>query len=106
MTKTSNKMYGPLVDHFIPQKSRKKPSTKLQKGDGDTWIEKVIFNKKLGEKRSFFRSEMTRLCRWDEPPSGASKIIFRSYRNLCDASVDASFCSDKVIDVPRHSQCL
>ena len=49
---------------------------KLNHGDGDTWTEHVVIvNKETRELRSYFKSKKTEKCVWDEPPSGAKKVI-------------------------------
>ena len=54
---------------------------KMAKGDGDTWIEVPITmptrRNKQKHTRSLFYSVKTQAGVWDEPPTGASKIIFR-----------------------------
>ena len=46
-------------------------------GDGDIWVEKIFVSKRTAKRRTFFVSVATgRRCR-DEPPTGASKIIYQ-----------------------------
>ena len=44
--------------------------------DNDVWVEKVLFQKQTGKARSFFISRKTGRRMPDEPPSGASKILY------------------------------
>ena len=44
-------------------------------GDDDIWIEKIGNSRRTGNKRSYFKSKSTGQLVWDEPPSGASKIV-------------------------------
>lgn len=56
------------------------------KGDGDIWVERIADKKKLkkakqakkgrnGMKRLYYTSVETGREVWDEPPSGASRIV-------------------------------
>lgn len=65
-------------DPFARQsKLMKKSSMKMNiEGDRDTWEERVQVNKKTGKKRSFFYSANTGFRVKDEPPTGASYIIY------------------------------
>ena len=50
-------------------------------GDDDTWIEILVVNikdrkKKNTKSRSLFYSIETQRAWWDEPPSGASNVIY------------------------------
>mmetsp|Transcript_26730 Transcript_26730/g.32416 ORF Transcript_26730/g.32416 Transcript_26730/m.32416 type:complete len:110 (-) Transcript_26730:1146-1475(-) len=60
---------------YMPRKSKRVPSRKYVPHDGDTWTEKIVYHEKLGRMRSYFKSEMTGRCVWDEPPSGASRVV-------------------------------
>ncbi len=46
-------------------------------GDGDIWVEVLCKNTKTGEIRSYFKStkDPNRRVK-DEPPTGASRVIF------------------------------
>jgi len=44
--------------------------------DGETWMEIVVCNTPTGS-RSLFYSLTSKQAKWDEPPSGASKIIYK-----------------------------
>ena len=75
---------------FVQQPSEKnshcfgKPSKTLARsnfrlplsGDGDVWVEKIYRHKKTGEHKVFFCSLRTgkKLC--DEPPTGASQVVY------------------------------
>jgi len=52
------------------------PKDTLMVGDGDVWVEKKFQNSKTGKQRSFFFSTNTGRKVRDEPPSGASKIVY------------------------------
>lgn len=52
------------------------PKDTLKVGDGDVWVEKKFQNSKTGKQRSFFLSKNTGRRVRDEPPSGASKVVF------------------------------
>mmetsp|Transcript_2307 Transcript_2307/g.2790 ORF Transcript_2307/g.2790 Transcript_2307/m.2790 type:complete len:225 (+) Transcript_2307:32-706(+) len=58
------------------KKAFKDNTNTSQGGDGDIWIEKLFLNKNTGQKVTFFVSENTGQKVRDEPPSGASKVIF------------------------------
>ena len=45
-------------------------------GDGDVWVEEIMIHKGTGKKQAFFVSKKTGERVKDEPPSGASKVIF------------------------------
>mmetsp|Transcript_30982 Transcript_30982/g.46191 ORF Transcript_30982/g.46191 Transcript_30982/m.46191 type:complete len:85 (+) Transcript_30982:767-1021(+) len=64
---------------FVPKKSKKHVAKVLKPADDDTWVEHiVIIDEKSKKLRSYFKSEKTNKCIWDEPPTGASKIILAS----------------------------
>ena len=59
-----------------------KPSRKVDKshmkieGDGEVWLEKLYRHAKTGETKRFFVSQSTGKKVPDEPPSGASHVIY------------------------------
>ena len=57
----------------IVQRSRK---LRQVTGDGDIWVEKVHVSKKSGKKRTIFVSVKTGIKVRDEPPSGASRVLY------------------------------
>lgn len=63
-----------------PSKRMKKALNKVS-GDNDVWVEKILRNKKTGKQRSFFYSVKTGERQPDEPPTGASTVIF-SYKEV------------------------
>lgn len=68
------------TDSFRPRRS-KRLATKTPEGDGDTWIECSVVNikdrkNKKNKCRSLFYSIETQKGWWDEPPSGASNVIY------------------------------
>jgi len=46
-------------------------------GDGDIWVEKIVVSKRSGKKRTFFVSVATGRRVRDEPPTGASKVLYK-----------------------------
>ena len=60
---------------YTPRKSRKSPIMHALEGDGDIWIERIVWDENRNEPRSYFKSQNTNTRKWDEPPSGASRII-------------------------------
>ena len=69
------------VDTFNPRRSKRLTNMTSTKGDGDTWIECRIVNIKdrkseKNKTRSLFYSVETQKGWWDEPPSGASNVIY------------------------------
>jgi hypothetical protein len=61
-----------------PSKILKKSNLKVSSdGDGDIWVEKVFVSKRTGSRRIFFVSVGTGRRSRDEPPTGASKIIYQ-----------------------------
>ncbi|KAL7511024.1 hypothetical protein ACHAXN_007932 [Cyclotella atomus] len=68
------------TESFAPRRSRRL-ATKTPQGDGDTWIECRVMNikdkkNKKNKSRSLFYSIETQRGWWDEPPSGASNVIY------------------------------
>ena len=63
---------------YSPKKSRRASIFAL-KADGDIWIEHAMLVEGKG-LRSYFESKKTGKCVWDEPPSGASKVVLMSER--------------------------
>jgi hypothetical protein len=47
------------------------------KGDGDIWVEKIFMSKRTGKRRIFFVSVATGRRVRDEPPTGASQIVYQ-----------------------------
>eukprot|EP00545_Synedropsis_sp_CCMP1620_P004605 CAMPEP_0119025280 /NCGR_PEP_ID=MMETSP1176-20130426/33450_1 /TAXON_ID=265551 /ORGANISM="Synedropsis recta cf, Strain CCMP1620" /LENGTH=92 /DNA_ID=CAMNT_0006980781 /DNA_START=190 /DNA_END=468 /DNA_ORIENTATION=+ len=66
---------APKTNDYQPKQSKHLPKVlKEVPGDGDMWVERVVYDDK-GRKRSFFQSVKTDHCVWDEPPSGASRLV-------------------------------
>jgi hypothetical protein len=59
-----------------PSRLLKKSFRAPVSGDGDIWVEELFRNKISGTVRSFFCSIKTGTKRKDEPPTGASKVIY------------------------------
>ena len=51
-------------------------------GDDDVWYERQYMNKKNGKIRTYFVSSNTGNRTRDEPPTGASKVVYLS-NNQC-----------------------
>ena len=47
-----------------------------KEGDGDVWVEKLFRSKKSGKLRIYFVSMATGRRSRDEPPTGASRVIY------------------------------
>ncbi len=58
-----------------PSKRMSKANNRVY-GDNDVWVEKILVNKKTRKERSFFYSIKTGERKADEPPTGASKVIY------------------------------
>lgn len=66
-----------LSSLFVRKHERPRQRIRLQvHHDHDTWREILVRHKETGALRSFFVSDATNLKVWDEPPSGASTIIY------------------------------
>ena len=62
---------------FIPRRSRRVSIRSGKQNDGDTWIEHLhVYDPVTKENRSYFMSQNTKMCVWDEPPSGAGHVVF------------------------------
>jgi len=64
---------------FQPRKSRRiSPKSANVDGDNFTWVEILVVSHKKGsnKSRSLFYSIQTRHAFWDEPPTGASEVVF------------------------------
>ena len=71
------------IKKYEPKQSKRIRFDKCPKSDGDTWVEHVvIYNPQTNEKRSYFKSINTNKWVWDEPPSGADKIILFHERKI------------------------
>lgn len=61
-----------------PSKTIKRSNLDISgKGDGDIWVEKIFISKRTGKHRTFFISVATGRRIRDEPPTGASKVIYQ-----------------------------
>jgi len=61
--------------HARQSKHMKKSSFKVY-GDGDVWVEKILRGKMTKKKKSFFYSVKTGVRVPNEPPTGASKVVY------------------------------
>ena len=66
---------------FQPRKSRRVSPKNAVVGDNSTWVELLVVSRKKGSNRSrsLFFNIQNRHAYWDEPPSGASEVVY-----LCD----------------------
>jgi hypothetical protein len=46
-------------------------------GDGDIWVERIFVSKRTGKRKTFFVSVATGRKVRDEPPTGASKVLYQ-----------------------------
>lgn len=72
-----------LKDDFVPQPSKRtRRIKKFWKQDGDTWIEVKVFTGRVKKRtkepvfRSLFYSVKLKIAYWDEPPTGATTVIW------------------------------
>lgn len=56
--------------------------------DGDIWVEKKR-RVRDGSERSYFRSVKTERCQWEEPPTGASLVIYIQQLSKCPPGLQA-----------------
>ena len=71
--------FFPYTEEYVARKSRRFIQCKPH--DGDVWVEfMVLLDKEKKIRRSFFQSQNTHKCTWDEPPSGASELVFQPHR--------------------------
>jgi hypothetical protein len=59
-----------------PSKIVKRSRLVLGAGDGDIWYEKIFVSIRTGKRRTFFVSLATGRKKSDEPPTGASKVLY------------------------------
>jgi len=58
-----------------PSKSMKNTNIEII-GDNDVWEERILVQKNTGKEKSFFYSANTGFRVKDEPPTGASQVIY------------------------------
>ncbi len=64
-------------DPFAIQSKVRLPKSKKIVGDGDVWVETLCKNISTGEMKSFFKSTKDpNRMKPDEPPTGASNVIY------------------------------
>ena len=63
---------------FQPRKSRRISPKNAVVGDNSTWVELLVVSRKKGSNRSrsLFFNIQNRHAYWDEPPTGASEVVF------------------------------
>lgn len=63
---------------FQPRKSRRISPKNAVVGDNSTWVELLVVSSKKGSNRSrsLFFNIQNRHAYWDEPPSGASEVVY------------------------------
>ena len=61
---------------YLPKRSHKiKKDFRSIKGDGDIWMEKTASDV-YGNTRTFFECVESGVRNWDEPPTGASRVLY------------------------------
>uniref|UniRef100_A0A7S3VF53 Uncharacterized protein n=1 Tax=Chaetoceros debilis TaxID=122233 RepID=A0A7S3VF53_9STRA len=66
-----------IHDPFAKPSTRAKTSRPCSvESDQDVWVEKLLSNKKTGQLHSFFESKKTGRRVEDEPPTGASRVVY------------------------------
>lgn len=65
------------LDLYSPTRSPKVQARRKITHDFDVWREVLVYHRETGEKRSFFVSDNTNRKVWDEPPTGATKIVYQ-----------------------------
>ena len=61
-----------------PSKTMKRSNLDVSgDGDGDIWVEKIFVSRRSGKQRIFFVSVATGRRVRDEPPTGASKVLYQ-----------------------------
>ncbi len=81
-----------------------KRSRRLQKvtSDGDVWIEKKFVSKTTGKERIYFVSVKTGARVRDEPPSGASRVLYAE--DLVHRSKQVDSCGPETIYLCMQSK--
>lgn len=79
-------------------------------GDDEIWVEKVLMSTTSLQPRSFFESESTHKKTADEPPTGASRVLylrdsFRE-RRKSDIRRNGRFYLEKVLRSQRKNEAL
>ena len=65
-----------ISDPCARPSKRMRRSNSVVRGDNDVWVEKILVNKRTGNSKSFFYSLKTGIRKSEEPPTGASKVIY------------------------------
>ena len=68
--------YKELDPHAKQSSAMKKSFFQHIKQDGDIWLETVFRNRKTDKKRIYFVSQKTGIRSRDEPPTGASSVVY------------------------------
>jgi hypothetical protein len=86
MRKRRNKYKSHDIDEYDIQKQLDplaKESSVMKKTwfhtieqDGDAWFETIYHNRKTGRARLYFVSQKTGMRKRDEPPTGASLVVY------------------------------
>lgn len=86
-----------------PSKTVKRSGIDLGAGDGDVWYEKIFVSKRTGKKRTFFVSIATGKKKSDEPPTGASKVLYiEDLEDLRDLNIQLPIETPRI---HRFSSC-
>lgn len=113
-TSASTLLGGADTEPYAPRRSTR-INTDLAMADGDTWKEKISVCEGVNPDgtpklliRSYYKNTRTGQKVWDEPPSGASNILFASAedRKIAEAHMDEMKTTLALIppeDKPYHS---
>ena len=117
ITNSSNRQLltpKPVKDTYTGRKSNRVGQNALPEADGDTWIEIIVCKSgkdsenqggSESQTRSLFYSVNTQRAKWDEPPSGASKIIYKKdVDRMTNRKKSLSEHVPKRSSLPQHSE--
>ena len=82
MKTTNTTLFKDLGEDPLGKQSkhmRRSSFNKTIAGDGDIWVERLFESQTSGRRKTFFCSERTGKC-FQEPPTGASKVIYLQQR--------------------------
>jgi hypothetical protein len=81
------KHYMNKKDTFVPRQSKRMARRNIVP-DGDIWVEKKR-RVRNGSKMSYFHSVKTGRCQWNEPPTGASIVVYIQQLPRCPPGLQA-----------------
>jgi hypothetical protein len=70
------------LESYVPTRSRSIEKIRKIAHDFDVWREVIVRHKETGEIRSYFVSDKTNRKEWDEPPSGATTIVYQPHQHF------------------------